>query len=80
MHRLDTNSCNVDNPDANGMVDWFRIEVNVYLVDEPESVNVKGTYPKVYVYQVIPYKVHVSKTANRNTAIFARLALMALAS
>ena len=50
------------------MVDWFRIEVNVYLVDEPESVNVKGTYPKVYVYQVIPYKVHVSKTANRNTA------------
>ena len=59
---------NVDNPDANGMVDWFRIEVNVYLVDEPESVNVKGTYPKVYVYQVIPYKVHVSKTANRNTA------------
>ncbi len=59
---------NVENPDANGMVDWFRIEVNVYLVDEPEAVNVKGTYPKVYVYQVIPYKVHVSKTANRNTA------------
>ena len=59
---------NVDNPDANGMVDWFRIEVNVYLVDEPEVVNVKGSYPKVYVYQVVPYKVHVSKTANRNTA------------
>ena len=59
---------NVENPDAMGMVDWFRIEVNVYLVDEPEVVNVKGSYPKVYVYQIVPFKVHVSKMANRNTA------------
>lgn len=59
---------NVDNPDANGMIDWFKIEVNVYMIDEPESINAKGTYPKVYVYQVVPFKVHVSKVANRNTA------------
>lgn len=59
---------NVENPDANGMIDWFKIEVNVYVIDQPESINTKGSYPKVYVYQVVPYKVHLSKVANRNTA------------
>ena len=59
---------NVNNPDANGMVDWYRVEVNIYMVDEPEGVNFNGKYPKVYVYQVVPYKVHVSAMANPNTA------------
>ena len=59
---------NVENPDANGMIDWYKVEVNVYLVDEPEGVNFNGKYPKVYVYQVVPYKVHVSNVANPNTA------------
>jgi hypothetical protein len=57
-----------ETPDANGMVDWFKIEANIYLVDDPGNINRTGKYPKVYVYQVIPYKVHVSKMANRNTA------------
>lgn len=59
---------NVDNPDSNGMVEWFKIEVNVYMIDEPSAINTKGTYPKVYVYQVVPFKVHVSKLSNRNNA------------
>ena len=28
---------NVNNPDKNGMVDWYKVEVNVYMVDEPEA-------------------------------------------
>jgi len=59
---------NANNPDANGMIDWYRVEANVYIVDEPGSNNKKGSLPKVYVYQVVPFKVHVSKVANRNSA------------
>ena len=59
---------NVNNPDKNGMVDWYKVEVNVYMVDEPEGVNFNGKYPKVYVYQIVPYKVHVSTMSNPNTA------------
>jgi len=59
---------NVDNPDSNGMIQWFKIETNVYMIDDPASINSKGTSPKVFVYQIVPYKIHVSKVANRNTA------------
>lgn len=57
----------VNNPDANGMVDWFKIESNVYLVDEADNIDYNGEHPKVFVYQVIPYKIHISDVANRNT-------------
>lgn len=57
----------VNSPDANGMVEWFKIETNVYLVDEPQNIDYNGEHPKVFVYQIIPYKIHISDVANRNS-------------
>lgn len=46
--------------DLNGMVDWFRIESQVYLVGGSEQVDRTGEQAKIFVYRVIPYKVHRS--------------------
>lgn len=48
-------------PDANGMVSWFKVESNVYNVSNPEAADQTGTKPKVYVYRIIPFKVHQSR-------------------
>lgn len=47
-------------PDANGMVDWFRIESQVYLVGGSEQIDRTGEQAKIFVYRVVPYKVHRS--------------------
>ena len=47
-------------PDTNGMVPWFRIEAQVYLVGGSEQVDQSGEPAKVFVYRVVPYKVHKS--------------------
>jgi len=47
-------------PDTNGMVEWFRIESQVYLVGGSEQVDRSGEPAKVFVYRVVPYKVHRS--------------------
>ena len=47
-------------PDENGMVPWFRIDAQVYLVGGSEQVDQSGEQAKVFVYRVIPYKVHRS--------------------
>ena len=47
-------------PDTNGMVNWFRIESQVYLVGGSEQVDRSGEQAKVFAYRVIPYKVHRS--------------------
>lgn len=46
--------------DTNGMVDWFRIEAQVYLVGGSEQVDRSGEQAKIFVYRVVPYKVHRS--------------------
>lgn len=46
--------------DDQGMVDWFTIDPQVYLVGKA-SDTAKGGESKVYVYRVIPTKVHSSK-------------------
>ena len=46
--------------DENGMVDWFRIEAQVYLVGGSEQVDRTGEQAKIFVYRVVPYKVHRS--------------------
>jgi hypothetical protein len=45
----------------NGMIDWFRIESQVYVVPDNSEITRRGELPKVYVYRVVPYKVHHSK-------------------
>lgn len=45
-------------PDENGMIPWFKIEVDVYNVSDSAQINSTGDYPKVYVYKVVPYFVN----------------------
>lgn len=39
---------------------WWRIDMNVYLVDSNENLSKTGTRPKVIVYRVIPYNTHAA--------------------
>jgi hypothetical protein len=47
--------------DALGMINWFKIDTQVYIVDDKESEKVYGRKPYLYVYRVIPHKVHKSQ-------------------
>tara|TARA_B100001057_G_scaffold137189_1_gene136822 strand:- start:34466 stop:37042 length:2577 start_codon:yes stop_codon:yes gene_type:complete len=49
--------------DEMGFKDWFKIESSVYNVTNKEQEKKSGRPPRVYVYKVIPYKVHSSKFA-----------------
>lgn len=46
--------------DANGMVPWFRIESQVYLPQGSEQIDKTGEPARIFVYRVVPYKVHRS--------------------
>jgi len=45
---------------ADGMLDWFRIEPQVFVVPDDKTLKMTGDYPKVFVFRVIEYKVHHS--------------------
>lgn len=45
----------------NGLVNWFRIEAQVFPIPDNKNIDRVGRIPKVYVYKVVPYKVHHSK-------------------
>jgi|TARA_R110000823_G_scaffold8593_5_gene30150 hypothetical protein len=47
-------------PDENGMLDWYRLETNVYVVTDHNNVDKTGSPPQIFVYKVVPYKVHHS--------------------
>ena len=49
--------------DENGFKDWFKIEASVYNITNKEQEKKSGRPPRVYVYKVVPYKVHSSKFA-----------------
>jgi hypothetical protein len=63
----------LDTADANGMVDWWRIEARVIQVDN--QVNSSGTYPKNIRFRVLPYKVHVSKLSAPGTSLKGKVQL-----
>lgn len=48
-------------PDTNGMIEWYKLEAQVFDVTSTEQVTQTGKPPRVYVYRVVPYKVHISK-------------------
>lgn len=52
--------------DPNGMVQWWRIDTQVYYVDSKANIPYTGTVPKICVYRVVPFKVHLSKVAAPN--------------
>ena len=45
---------------TNGMVNWFRVEANMFLVKDPVAEKALGRLPRIYVYRVVPYEVHSS--------------------
>lgn len=48
-------------PDANGLVNWFKIETDVYDITNYEQMDLTGQFPKLYVFRVVPYKVHINR-------------------
>ena len=56
-------------PDEKGMVDWFRIETQVFNLSNKEQEKKINRPPRVYVYLIVPYKVHISKFAVPNKAV-----------
>ena len=43
-----------------GMIEWFKIESQVFVLDSPSTEKIMGRPPRIYVYKVIPYRVHKS--------------------
>lgn len=48
-------------PDASGFKTWFRVETQVYIDPDSSNVAATGDNAKIYVYRVVPYKVHASR-------------------
>lgn len=46
-----------------GFVTWWRIDTQMYYVDSKENMEDLGKSPKIAVYRVTPFKVHMSKVA-----------------
>jgi hypothetical protein len=49
----------INKRDEKGMIDWFRIETQVDYYP-PQTGSNKNPQPKLIIYKVVPYKVHVS--------------------
>ena len=43
-----------------GQVPWFRIEADLYVVDDTEAEKALGRLPRIYVYKIVPYMVNTS--------------------
>ena len=50
----------LNNLGDDGMVDWFKIETQVYSIPDNNEVDRSGKTPSVFVFRVVPYKVHSS--------------------
>jgi hypothetical protein len=55
------------NVDQNGMVDWFKIEADVYINEDLNNEARNGRPGLVYIYKVVPYKVHSSVFSRGST-------------
>jgi len=54
----------LNNPDPQNMVDWFKVESQVYEAADPKTVDATGQNPKTYVYRIVPFKVNASRFAS----------------
>jgi hypothetical protein len=57
-----------EQPDANGMKTWFRIETDIFLIPGNDNVAQTGEGAKVYVFKVVPYKTHVARITSPSVA------------
>jgi hypothetical protein len=55
--------------DSNGFVDWFRIEANLYNINNPSQEAQTGRPPRVIVFRIVPWKAHKSIFAPPNSPI-----------
>jgi len=49
---------------SNGMLPWFRIHTQTFLVPDADVRARTGENPKIFVYAVVPYEVHSSTFSN----------------
>ena len=45
---------------ADGMIKWFKIETQAFVLQDKENIKKVGYNPKIYVFRVVEYKVHHS--------------------
>ena len=50
----------LNNLEEDGMLEWFKIETQVYSIPDNNEVDRSGKTPSVFVFRVVPYKVHSS--------------------
>ncbi len=53
----------------NGLVTWWRIDTQIYYIETKENYADTGKMPKIAVYRVVPFKVHLSKAAGSGTNV-----------
>ena len=46
------------------MVDWFKIESQVFESNDSATVDSTGKNPKVFVYRIVPYKANAGRFAS----------------
>ena len=47
--------------DENGFKEWFRIDTQVFQISDNDTEDQIGRKPRIYVFRVLPYKVHESR-------------------
>lgn len=52
------------NEDDKGMKTWWRIDTQVYYVETDENLKKTGTYPRIIVYRIVPYKARDRVTSS----------------
>jgi len=45
---------------GDGMIKYYKVEPQVYIIENAENVKKTGKTPKVFVYRIVEYKVHHS--------------------
>ncbi len=66
MSDYPTTGLDSNNTDSDGMKTWWRIDTQVYYIESEENLDKTGTYPKIIVYRILPYKAHASKLTSPN--------------
>lgn len=59
----------LDRIDKQGMITWFTIETECHILDIPQVEEATNSKPKVYVYNVVPYRVHASTMVSPNKGV-----------
>lgn len=59
----------LDQVDKEGMITWFVVEPECHILDVPSVAEATGFNPKIFVYNVVPYRVHASAMVSPNNGV-----------